>query len=87
MTGRPAEQTPTHLRVGPCPSPISLLHTYDGGIVLDVASELAMTAETLKETATASIHNDEDMIRSAVALRMRLRSLAAAVIAERGETR
>lgn len=65
------------------------LDSYDYGapIPFDVTAELAMTAEILDETAGASIHNDEDMIRSAVALRMRLRSLAAAVIAERGETR
>lgn len=63
----------------------SLLHAYDDGDPLDLASELRMTAEVLEETATASIHNGSDMIRSAVVLRMRLRSLAAAVNAERGE--
>jgi hypothetical protein len=81
----PAEQAPTLPGVGAPPEPTSLLHTYDGGISLDVASELAMTANALNETASASIHSSEDMIRSAVTLRMRLRSLAAAVNAERGE--
>ena len=61
------------------------LNAYDGGIPLDVASELAMTAGALDETAGASIHNDSDMIRSAVVLRIRLRALTAAVLAERGE--
>ncbi|WP_020141155.1 hypothetical protein [Streptomyces sp. 351MFTsu5.1] len=62
------------------------LRTYDYGdpTPLDMATELRMAAETLAETATADIHDDSDMIRSAVALRMRLRSLAAAVEAQRG---
>ncbi|MEU1515548.1 hypothetical protein ABZ490_25930 [Streptomyces sp. NPDC005811] len=63
------------------------LHTYDGGIPVpqSVAAELDMAAATLAESADADIFNDQDMIRSAVALRIRLRGLAAAVRAERGE--
>lgn len=63
------------------------LNTYDDGdpYPQDIASELRMTAEALDETATADIHNDSDMIRAAVVLRIRLRALAAAVHAERGE--
>lgn len=65
----------------------SLLHSYDGGdpTPLDVADALNMAARVLDETAGADIHDHTDMIRSAVILRMRLRNLAAAVIAERGE--
>ncbi|MET8803582.1 hypothetical protein [Streptomyces sp. NPDC004546] len=63
------------------------LSTYDDGdpTPLNVANELDMAARVLSETANASIFDDSDMIRSAVALRMRLRGLAAAVLAERGE--
>lgn len=65
------------------------LDTYDYGdpIPSDITDELAMTAEIIHETATASIHNVDDMIRAAVGLRHRLRTLAAAVTAERGEPR
>ncbi|WP_328757445.1 hypothetical protein [Streptomyces sp. NBC_00271] len=52
-----------------------------------VSAELRMAAETLDETATADIHSDTDMIRSAVALRMRLHALVTALDAERGERR
>jgi hypothetical protein len=63
------------------------LRTYDYGdpVPLDVTDELRMAAEALTETATSDIHDVEDMIRSAVKLRFRLRSLAAAVSADRGE--
>ncbi|MFR0358616.1 hypothetical protein [Streptomyces sediminimaris] len=62
------------------------LGAYDGDpIPLDVAAELTMAARVLDETAAADIHDTADMIRSAVALRMRLRGLAAAMEAERGE--
>lgn len=85
----PAEQAPTVTTVGALPGPTTPLHTYDDGdpAPLDVASELRMTAEALAETASADIHNDQDMIRSAVILHIRLRALAAAVNAERGEGR
>jgi hypothetical protein len=65
------------------------LSTYDDGepSLLNVAQELTMAARILNETAGASIYDDSDMIRSAVALRMRLRGLTAAVRAERGEDR
>lgn len=82
MSHNPNEQAPTRV-VGapPAPAPAGLLHTYDGGDPhpQDVAGELRMAVKALDETATASIHNDSDMIRSAVTLRIRLRALAAAV--------
>ncbi|MFC9637161.1 hypothetical protein ACFTZF_01255 [Streptomyces mirabilis] len=63
------------------------LSTYDSGdpTPASVSAELRMAAEILDETATADIHSDSDMIRSAVALRMRMRALVAAIDAERGE--
>jgi hypothetical protein len=66
---------------------VTPLSAYDGGdpTPASVSGELRMGAEILDETATADIHSDADMIRSAVALRMRLRALVAAVTAERGE--
>ena len=63
------------------------LRTYDDGDAnpQNMAAELRMTAKAIEETAGADIHDDSDMIRAAVVLRIRLRSLAAAVLAERGE--
>ncbi|QDN58691.1 hypothetical protein [Streptomyces sp. S1D4-20] len=63
------------------------LSAYDGGdpTPASVSAELRMAAEILDETATADIHSDADMIRSAVALRMRLRALVAALDAKAGE--
>ncbi|MER6065101.1 hypothetical protein ABT167_28835 [Streptomyces sp. NPDC001792] len=68
-------------------APTSPLRTFcdDDMNPLDVTAELRMTAEALERTASADICSDRDMIRTAVVLRMRLRSLAAAVLAERGE--
>lgn len=47
--------------------------------------ELAATDRILDETAGLNIHSDDDMLRAAVALNIRLRLLAEAVRAERGE--
>ncbi|MCM1976803.1 hypothetical protein [Streptomyces sp. G1] len=70
------------------PVDMSLLGAYNGGPCHeDVDAELRMAARVLESTATASVHDQEDMIRSAVALRIRLVALAAAVNAERGEGR
>lgn len=63
------------------------LNSYDDGdpVPMDLADELDMAERVLDETASADIHNEHDMIRSSVVLRMRLRGLAAAVTASRGE--
>ncbi|MFM9811626.1 hypothetical protein ACKI16_24325 [Streptomyces scabiei] len=65
------------------------LSFYDYGdpIHLGMTAELDMVARILDETASASIHNETAMRHAAIALRYRLRNLAAAVKAERGETR
>ncbi|MFH9728327.1 hypothetical protein ACH4M4_36015 [Streptomyces sp. NPDC017254] len=52
----------------------------DETLPLDLARRLAL--ETLDEHATASIHDHDDMLRAAVALDLRLRSLLAALDAE-----
>ncbi|QNT96757.1 hypothetical protein HEP81_06522 [Streptomyces griseofuscus] len=54
-----------------------------GGCSLGIAAELDMAREALAETDAANIHDVDDMIRSAVILSMRLRTLVAAV--EAGE--
>ncbi|MET9083723.1 hypothetical protein ABZX77_17820 [Streptomyces sp. NPDC004237] len=52
-------------------------------VPLDVETELNMARETLAATDPASIHDPAEMIRAAVALSIRLRTLVAAV--ERGD--
>ncbi|KUN34815.1 hypothetical protein AQJ30_27475 [Streptomyces longwoodensis] len=52
---------------------------------LDV--ELAVTRQILEETAGLNIHDDHDMRSAAFALNCRIRSLMAAIEAERGERR
>ncbi|MGC2997439.1 hypothetical protein ACPF8X_03280 [Streptomyces sp. G35A] len=52
-----------------------------------VAAELGVTHALLAEAAAANIHDHSAMIRAAVGLEHRLRSLVAAIEAERGETR
>lgn len=49
---------------------------------LDV--EIAATRRVLDETAGLNIHDDEQMLRAAVALNYRVRALLAAIEAERG---
>lgn len=50
---------------------------------LDV--EIAVTLQVLDETAGLNIHSDDDMRSAAFALNCRVRSLLAAIVAERGE--
>ncbi|MFF5759661.1 hypothetical protein ACFY7A_30035 [Streptomyces longwoodensis] len=52
---------------------------------LDV--EIAVTRKILDETAGLNIHDDHDMRSAAFALNCRIRSLLAAIEAERGERR
>ncbi|HEY9408449.1 MAG TPA: hypothetical protein VIP77_02615 [Jiangellaceae bacterium] len=52
---------------------------------LDV--EIAVTRRILDETAGLNIHSDDDMRSAAFALNARIRSLLAAIEAERGERR
>lgn len=52
-------------------------------VPLSVATELEMARGVLADTDPENIHDHDAMIRSAVSLSMRLRTLAAAV--ERGE--
>ncbi|MFJ1653676.1 hypothetical protein ACIOC2_20260 [Streptomyces sp. NPDC088337] len=52
---------------------------------LDV--EIAATRRILDETADRNIHSYGDMLSAAVALNVRVRSLLAAIEAERGESR
>lgn len=47
--------------------------------------EIAVTRRILDETAGLNIHDSDHMLRAAVALNVRVRSLLAAVEAERGE--
>ena len=62
------------------------LRTYAVDMVhLDVDSELRMAREALAAADTGDIHTHHDMLRAAVDLSMRLRSLVASVEAERGE--
>lgn len=49
--------------------------------------ELKLAREALDRHATDNIHDHNAMVRAAVELDYRLRALAAAVNAERGETR
>lgn len=51
---------------------------------LSVKSELKIAREVLAETAGHNIHNHNEMLRAAVKLDNRLRSLIAALDAERG---
>ena len=61
------------------------LRTYAGDLVhLDLDTELRMAREALARTDLADIHTSQDMIRSAVELSIRLRTLVAAVEAGEG---
>jgi hypothetical protein len=52
-----------------------------------LAVEIAVTRRILNETAALNIHDDNDMRSAAFALNARIRSLLAAVEAERGRAR
>ncbi|WP_432034200.1 hypothetical protein [Streptomyces antibioticus] len=65
---------------------VSPLRDYAIPLVsLDVESELRMARESLEEAAARNIHDHHDMLRSAVDLMLRLRSLADAVEAGEGK--
>lgn len=49
--------------------------------------EIAVTHRLLNETAGLNIHSNDDMLTAAASLNARLRTLLAAIEAERGETR
>ncbi|MDQ0831924.1 hypothetical protein QF032_003768 [Streptomyces achromogenes] len=88
MTGTPAEQAPT-LVVGALP-PASYTPLYDpdreeGHEPGDVRFELRGAHRLLDEVAAANIHDHTEMLVTAVRLDYRLRSLVAALHAERGE--
>lgn len=62
------------------------LRTYAIDLVhLDVDSELRMAREALAKTDLADIHTHHDMLRAAVDLSIRLRTLVAAVEAGGGQ--
>ncbi|WP_420032273.1 hypothetical protein ACN2WE_05265 [Streptomyces sp. cg28] len=65
------------------------LHTPDeepaGPFNLD--AEIAATQQILDDTAGLNIHNDAEMVKAAVTLDTTLRTLLAAIVAERGEGR
>ncbi|MFD9651773.1 hypothetical protein [Streptomyces mirabilis] len=48
-------------------------------------SELKLTRRLLAEVATANIHDHTAMLKAAAGLNCRIRSLVAAITAERGE--
>ncbi|MER6435449.1 hypothetical protein ABT275_03670 [Streptomyces sp. NPDC001185] len=66
-------------------TPTTLRHYASDLVALDFAGELRMAREVLAETDGENIHDHDAMIRSAVSLSMRLRTLTAAV--EAGEDR
>ncbi|MFI6488274.1 hypothetical protein [Streptomyces sp. NPDC050564] len=65
------------------------LHSPDRavGFVAPLAVEVECARSLLAETASANIHDNESMLKAAVALDCRLRSLLAALDAERGGKR
>ncbi|GAA4824040.1 hypothetical protein [Streptomyces ziwulingensis] len=53
----------------------------------DLDVEIAATRQILDETAGLNIHDDNDMRSAAFSLNVRVRTLLAAIVAERGEGR
>ncbi|REE62150.1 hypothetical protein BX257_4763 [Streptomyces sp. 3212.3] len=53
----------------------------------DLDVEIAVTRQILDETASLNIHDDVDMQKAAFALNFRVRTLLAALEAERGGAR
>ncbi|MEU8752046.1 hypothetical protein AB0C88_16285 [Streptomyces chartreusis] len=83
---QPAEQAPA-ITAGALPSALTEpLRTYAIELVhLDVDTELRMAREALAKADQADIHTPHDMIRTAVELSIRLRTLIAAVEAGEGQ--
>ncbi|MFH9012517.1 hypothetical protein ACH4C6_14150 [Streptomyces sp. NPDC017943] len=75
--------TPIHSVENPGPTP---LRTYAVDLVhLDLDTELRMAREALATADEADIHTHHDMLRAAVDLAMRTRTLIAAVEAGEGQ--